>query len=439
MAQSYPATRRSPRLPSIAPRSPRKTVRRGLPANQNLREVGMPKGPKHPLRGLGRKAIRIGLGRGTALGALGLLELGEMYWTARQFQNPAVTPQLGEEGGWDMTGWLNETCGPSGTKAVMNSNANCTNLVGNRQISTTQWNAGLNQPLVGASFVWIRFTDQFLGYSGSSLQFANYTAPVSSYRLARATWNANPVLPYTEPSIGVSGQAMPMANPMIMPSIDPLSVPPLAPPFLPLAIPYRALPYRKVNPWRSPKEQRQFGNEAPLPWYPDGVKNPVDEIPYIAPPFSIGVGPAARLAKAHKRRPPDSNEKESKVRVNGVLSKLMLAGNFASEAVDVVEAIYKAIPYQFRPRYKNTRYAKRKVKPQEMMETIWRHHDEINYARALYNLVENELEDRIVGKFGKLAKDEATRSGRLHTLQHGAAFRRYWTYKAQNVIRNEEE
>lgn len=42
--------------------------------------------------------------------------------------------------------------------------------------------------------------------------------------------------------------------------------------------------------------------------------------------------------------------------------------------------------------------------PQAKVEAIWQNRDEIDYARLLFNLTANEIEDRLVGKLQGVAE-----------------------------------
>lgn len=115
------------------------------------------------------------------------------------------------------------------------------------------------------------------------------------------------------------------------------------------------------------------------------------------------------------RRPPGPDTKEKKSRVTASSAPGYGFANAIGEAVDAIEAIWEAIPKEFRTKKKWVPPWFRhrpKPTPQEMLRDIWKHHDKINWNEAYDNLIENEIEDRLYGKLGKLGGRAGRRIGR---------------------------
>lgn len=75
--------------------------------------------------------------------------------------------------------------------------------------------------------------------------------------------------------------------------------------------------------------------------------------------------------------------------------------NAATEGADLVEAIWEAIPYKDRMRYHE---GKKHPTPQAMASAIYDMWDKVDWNEALWNVIENEAEDRLFGAFGNAAK-----------------------------------
>lgn len=101
------------------------------------------------------------------------------------------------------------------------------------------------------------------------------------------------------------------------------------------------------------------------------------------PPVIVDVGGEAPAGEG----PPDGSTRERKGRIK---QGLALGLGFASEARDIVEAIYKALPKRLRKARNSDTY--------NQLAILWRHADDIKLSDALVNLIANEIEDRMVGR-----------------------------------------
>jgi len=269
---------------------------------------------------------------------------------------------------------------------------------------------------------------------------------------------------YTRPSSGAfekpylveaSNFSLPQIapNPKLWPlTADPgLSPPNSAPPFAP------PVPYRLSPRWSHPNRVARYDlHNRPQ-------ERPFLEMPWIVPnDWSIAVEARSRpftrkdLSKESKRNParglgkaprnhsmtkprPRDRVKESKVKMPAILvSALKLYGQ-ATEVGDFVDCLYDALPKAFRPRYKDTRYEKRKVSFYEKVEALILHGDKINIPLALFNLGANQIEDKYYGTVGRLGSDVSIRQG----LNYGAGLNslgsrlRKYNYDATRAVEKE--
>lgn len=130
-----------------------------------------------------------------------------------------------------------------------------------------------------------------------------------------------------------------------------------------------------------------------------------------------GLDPSTRLNPyenpVHVSRPAPQGTKERKfianVRAASFLGRVL---NFTTESMDMVTAVWEAIP----PRYRaSQKYSKKKGKwvqiyqplPQEKMKELWQHFDKVDVNEAIKNIAVNQLEDAAIGKLGAAAQKHA--------------------------------
>jgi hypothetical protein len=239
--------------------------------------------------------------------------------------------------------------------------------------------------------------------------------------------------------------------------ISPVEVPPVPPELDPgvllpgrvypspkkMPLPYRILPARVPNPHRSPTEQTERGNDLAYPPghpladpSPSTLADPYRPSPNdvasaiaddlaapqagtgIVPPVGTGnTTPTAhelyprsrpRPGREHERRPPSGGEREGKYRAASSVSRLVnRALSQATEAADHLKCLYNSLP-----RDKKTAGPSNKAKAQDMAADVWDNWlDHGDVGKTLFCIITNELEDRIIGGFGKLIAGREARHG----------------------------
>lgn len=209
-------------------------------------------------------------------------------------------------------------------------------------------------------------------------------------------------------------QYQPARPPAILPPVVPetwpsTADPALAPPFMgqPFSAP---VPYH-LNPiWRAPNRVVSNGTDnPPLGTVPNDWSVSIDvsrnPLPHSAP-------------KTHELRPPRDNEKEGKVKASALAVYALKAVNHVTEGIDFVNALYDALPTEYRPKFKDTNYELLNVTPEKKAKAIFQNFDKINLAEALQNLISNEFEDRLIGEVGQWTGDISRDLG----LNYGAGF-----------------
>jgi hypothetical protein len=185
--------------------------------------------------------------------------------------------------------------------------------------------------------------------------------------------------------------------PAVNPMIDPMSLPLGQPVSQPSPIPYRALPHRRVNPWRSPVERSTWGH---------------DTAPAIAPrlrPYQVGAinttitGTAVKTNPngRHNMLPPGAGEKEKKGSLPGWGAALNNAIGHATEALDAIDAVYYALPASIRAA-EFAAYGGY-MGPQDKLAAIWRNAQHIDPLEVAKNLILNAAQDRAIGKASRTA------------------------------------
>lgn len=209
---------------------------------------------------------------------------------------------------------------------------------------------------------------------------------------------------------------------LFLPSVDPIFSPIHQPTPAPLPLPYPFLPKFQppVNPNAPPGESTRRGNSAPVPnpfvnpnappvvqpspnTAPQpapapgrGIRPRRKPLPAVGPSFSIGAGGTIkRLPPGHAPVPPGPGQKQRKFIANlppGFLSSLL---NAITEGVDVIDAIWRAIPNSCRNN--NAR------SPQAKAVNIYRCAHVLNVPQAIVNLIAAQASDKIIGTVSSLA------------------------------------
>lgn len=170
------------------------------------------------------------------------------------------------------------------------------------------------------------------------------------------------VYPRLKPRRGV------YADPMVPTWVDPLTQTPSQAEPLPIPPPYRVIPNRQPNPWRSPSEQTEWPYVIlPVPQRPDDWKNPrprpqPDDDPdfpplHPRPPapepdafpplrnFELLSNGTVKWAPEHRRDPPDSYTKERKARSKIRVPKFI---GGVTEALEFANIMFDCLPKKIR-------------------------------------------------------------------------------------------
>lgn len=220
------------------------------------------------------------------------------------------------------------------------------------------------------------------------------------------------------------GEQTPIAPSPIRPGqpVDPMDVPlepspQVAPDPLPIS------PHRPPAPrnWRSPTEGRQVGPAPAVRERPEERLKPSDrpatEIELLPRP-----GPAVSAPGSHSQKPPKGRgNKERKMKTKSAQAFNMVRRLFESafEGVDILEAIFLALPKHIRDRYPGWRRD-----PRIMIAAIHRHAQTVDMQEMLENLIWNEVEDFLYGGLGRVSQTAAQRLHLSTGPQFGSGARR---------------
>ena len=200
--------------------------------------------------GLVARGAAAGLARGALAAAMPVLLAYEIWQLTEQ-----IGALMRGKSGWELPPGLRweHYCTGSGTVWVSATYRNCTTTI-SRSRSTLQYS-----PTPGATVEGL-YID--LGPNAVSPSFQNLKTDGYVIREYGTPANVVPV------RVDRAGAFIPAGDVPFSPfaPIDPLSVPPgrMMPPVAPQVLPFRALPFRQTNPYRSPIEQSQRGNAAPF-------------------------------------------------------------------------------------------------------------------------------------------------------------------------------
>lgn len=189
----------------------------------------------------------------------------------------------------------------------------------------------------------------------------------------------------------------------------PLVDPAVRPPFTPQPagggkpIPYWAAPYRA----RYRIDRVEEVRPAPEPNGPARPPNGPARPPSWVPAFEFGAQGDRRWRNekgVHVRRPPGPKEKERKVNVSKMMGAVIREGlSVATEFVDVVDAIYEALPESLRKKdwAKSMRENHRGLTPREKIKSIFDNGNSLDLNDVVDNIAEALIEDAILGQVGK--------------------------------------
>lgn len=237
---------------------------------------------------------------------------------------------------------------------------------------------------------------------------------------------------FTKPTYQNASPAI--ALPANAPTSWPLSVYPE------LAAPFAAPAFAAPRPWGKPN-LRGLNSQASN----DVVSNPAirpdlgkpSEVPndwsvsYEDGPVRVGA------PETHTLAPPARSgrtEREGKIKAPKALALALHAIAPVTEMFDLIEALYDALPEEYRPRYKDTPYEKLFTTPQEKFAALYQHFDKVNLYDALQNIASNEIEDRIIGTFGQMGANASINQGLVQGGGFNSALRptRKYIFEYQN-------
>lgn len=203
----------------------------------------------------------------------------------------------------------------------------------------------------------------------------------------------------------------PQILPAIWPWVDPLSTPIGTPAAFPEAPPFREIPNRRNNPNRSSTERSSWGPRVarrPGHWprlWPYQVPAIVTEA-VVTPRAQTNTRPRAG---GHNLLPPGAVTPGGRVKERkGVVGNTRLgralgvALRAATEGLDIVDAIWQALPAEVRGRGY--------MSPLDKAQEIYRHLDEVDLEQAILNILWQQAQDRVIaGAARTRARDRTSR------------------------------
>jgi hypothetical protein len=365
-----------------------------------------------------RSNLTAARGFGRALPLLGYGLLAYELWSLWGEDVPAQT------GGFDTTGWTVNCGGPG--PAWMATGVNC----GGSPAAPDAAGMKVQRTDIGSG----NYAEQV--NFGQGLQplipgFIQFNPPPSIGLLTRVVnlgpgAQTGPVDAPMAPDVpGLPARWAPAVRPLTYPSIDPMVLPINQPVFDPGPVPFKDLPYREPNPWRNPEEQPQRGpRPRPRPRPSDWTAPRVPTIT-VDSTGDIAVSPPT----GHVYRPPPKQSKEKKIRISTGGTLLRIAFDHLTEADDLVDAFWWALPKGARTkvpqvrkkdRYYGVKYQTPKLG--QKLADLYKGWDKVDWNKAIDNAVMNEIGDRVAGKIGRASGQAAASTGRPVGYQLGPVF-----------------
>lgn len=199
----------------------------------------------------------------------------------------------------------------------------------------------------------------------------------------------------------------------IAPWIDPATMMVPTQTYIPYLAPDPSV-VRVRNPHRSPVEQSENGPiEEPSPQpKPDPQKDPwiIEEPvadpdapspprPPIRPPDEEGEpSPKPKPKDKPRDKPPGKGKREKKWVVDEAMWNAMNTYGKATEALDLIDAVYKGLPGKLRRELRKDVYGGRLLTTHEKAMALYRHWREIDGKQAFYWVVRSQFEDTLIGQ-----------------------------------------
>lgn len=170
-----------------------------------------------------------------------------------------------------------------------------------------------------------------------------------------------------------------------------------APP--PQSLPYDAIvPARRLYPYMpgAPYFEQPSSPDSE-PGSPSRPSRP-SEVP-LEEPRSEFPARDVPLARGHMRRPPiRGQEKEVKVRRSRPVAALMAAAGVVTEALEVLDVLYKSLPSSKKPRYEDTGFAWKNPPPHIKARAVYDNFSSIDASSAISGYLQNQIEDILIGR-----------------------------------------
>jgi len=333
--------------------------------------------------------------------------------------SPIPQPAFAEEGAlgpYNMTGWT--AAGPNCVSGGLNfawdelhGNGLCTTGNSGNSLDAADV-GGLNVlpppvPITGGVRYWAYFTDTYENPHPSlgPPVVAKVTKPNAyrrDYLTANLTWTPPHTYDDLRPVVG-QPRFIPVHVAGVIPPLYQTAgatIPPLLPMLQPVADfgPHPVAPgYFDIPKVRNPSPFPETTPETHIP----GKVEPVPVSPSQYPVLHRSTVPATSAPPTgpHDRRPPRKNEREAKARVTVARAALRPVTNalgHVTEALDLLDVVFDAVPRHLLPRYKNTRFVKRHYTPQEKLRVIFDNWKSLNVPKVLIGHLRETLEDRMI-------------------------------------------
>lgn len=185
------------------------------------------------------------------------------------------------------------------------------------------------------------------------------------------------------------------------PALDPFPQPlpvPWVPRFSPILGPGGfppPMPFHQIQPNFDGGSGDGYGGHGPV--------GPLGSGPRPGPVLPVPQGPP------HVVRPPVPGEKEKKRRV-GFSPFVKLVRRRVSDLTEIlekVEDVYNGLPNRIR-REDWIRNGKKALSPQQQLRSLYDHMHDLDVGKVVKNLIKDEVSDRVIGKFSRMA-------GRIHS------------------------
>lgn len=217
---------------------------------------------------------------------------------------------------------------------------------------------------------------------------------------------------YTRPSTGAFTKPTyrPAANAIALPAVRPSQWPLTVWPEL--AAPNQAPAFTPPRPWgattgRSLNSAASYGGLTER-----YIVAPSKQPSQVPNDWAVAVetGPVSGRAapKTHTLAPPlgappgaQPREKELKIKLSPAFVGFLKFASMSTESIDTINAIYLALPEQYRPKFRNTDYELRSATIPQKMRALIEHADKIDLQQAIENLIFEQAEDYVYGKIGK--------------------------------------